>query len=170
MPRAADGYDLSAQQFRDRIAERYGKQPLSLPSQCDGCGADFSLQHGLDCPKGGLVKKGHDQLRDVCAALSDLAWGGVNVEPIVKEASGRVKNELRADFAVRGVWEEQKVVFFDNRILHADAPSRKKRNTSWKTALNSAAQEKKQKYKTACEEIRASFTPMVCTTDGCLHQ
>ena len=129
IPRAADGYDLSAKQFRDRIAERYGKQPLSLPSQCDGCGADFSLQHGLDCPKGGLVKKGHDQLRDVCAALSDLAWGGVNVEPIVKEASGRVKNELRADFAVRGVWEQQKVVFFLITAFYMLTPLLERRET-----------------------------------------
>ena len=35
------------------------------------------------------------------------------MEPIVKEASGRVKNELRADFTVEGVWEDQKGVFFD---------------------------------------------------------
>ena len=116
------------------------------------------------------MKKGHDQLRDQCIALSNLAWGGVQREPLVKEATGRVKKELRADFSVRGVWEEQRVAYFDNRILHADAPSRVQNNTSCKTALNSAANEKKRKYKNACEDIRASFTPLVCTTEGVLHR
>ena len=55
----------------------------------------------MDCKKGGLVKKGHDQLRDQCVALSNLAWGGVHVEPLGKEATGRLKKELRADFSVR---------------------------------------------------------------------
>ena len=50
------------------------------------------------------IKKGHDQLRDQCVALSNLAWGGVHVEPLVKEATGRLKKELRADFSVRGGW------------------------------------------------------------------
>ena len=156
---------LTAQQFRDKLAERYGREPLGLPSECDGCGAPFSLQHGLDCLKGGLVKKGHDQLRDQCVALADLAWGGVNVEPLVKEQSGRMKKELRADFSVRGVWEDQRVAYFDNRISNADAPSRLDRNSSWKTTLNIAASEKKSKYSKACEDIRASFTPLACTTD-----
>ena len=79
-----------------------------------------------------------------------------------------MRGALRADFSVRGVWEEQRVAYFDNRILNADAPSRLERNTSWKTTLNSAANEKRNnKYKVACEDIRASFTPLVCTTDGC---
>mmetsp|Transcript_18461 Transcript_18461/g.23887 ORF Transcript_18461/g.23887 Transcript_18461/m.23887 type:complete len:329 (-) Transcript_18461:131-1117(-) len=170
LPIARDGYDLTAEQFRDKLAERYGREPLSLPKECDGCGAPFSLQHGLDCMKGGLVKKGHDQLRDQCIALADLAWGGVIVEPLVKEQTGRLKEDLRADFSVRGVWDEQKVAYFDNRISNADAPSRLARNISWKTTLNAAAKEKKNKYKNACEDIRASFTPLVCTTDGCFHR
>ena len=99
-----------------------------------------------------------------------ILLGGVNVEPLVKEQTGRMKKELRADFSVRGVWEEQRVAYFDNRISNADAPSRLDRNSSWKTTLNSAASEKKNKYNKACEDIRASFTPLVCTTDGCLHR
>ena len=119
LPIARDGYDLTAEQFRDKLAERYGREPLGLPKECDGCGANFSLQHGLDCMKGGLVKKGHDQLRDHWIALADLAWGGLTVEPLVKEQTGRLEEDLRADFSVRGVWEEQKVAFFDNRIANA---------------------------------------------------
>ena len=96
MPTARDGFDLSAEQFRDRLAQRYGKEPLGLPQNCDGCGQSYSLQHGLSCMKGGLVKMGHDNLRDECIKLSEMAWGGVISEPIVKEQSGRNKEDLRA--------------------------------------------------------------------------
>ena len=64
-----------------RYHHRY-REPAGLPSTCDGCGAPFSLQHGLDCAKGGLVKRGHDDVRDNDARLADMAWGGVSVEPI----------------------------------------------------------------------------------------
>ena len=37
MPKAIDGFDLSAQQFRDRLSIRYGKAPIGLPKECDGC-------------------------------------------------------------------------------------------------------------------------------------
>ena len=52
---ADENYDLSATQFRDQLALRYHCQPLALPTTCDGCGAPFSLQHGLDCAKGVLI-------------------------------------------------------------------------------------------------------------------
>jgi len=170
LPSAREGFDLSAQQFRDRLAERYGRQPLNLPVKCDGCDCDFSLQHALDCKKGGLVKKGHDQVRDECARLAQLAWGGVSVEPLIKEASGRMKQELRADFSAQGVWEGTRIAFFDNRIVNADAPGRVRSNISWKSALKNAVTAKRRLYNTVCEDIRASITPLVCTVDGCLHR
>ena len=50
---------------------------------CDGCGAPFSLQHGLNCAKGGLVKKGCNDLRDSNAQIADVASSGVTIEPIL---------------------------------------------------------------------------------------
>jgi len=170
LPIAQDGFDLSAQQFRDQLAIRYGREPLNLPSCCDGCDHVFSLQHALDWKQGGLVKKGHDNLRDECAKLAEVAWGDVKIEPIVKEASGRVKEDLRADFSVRGVWEGERIAFFNHCILNADAQSRIQNNISYKTALKGTAMKKRVKYGKACEDIRSSFTPLICTTDVCLHR
>ena len=105
LPTQQDGNDLSAKQLRDQLAMRYGREPLNPLSLCDCCDHDFSLQHALDCKKGELVKKGNNNLGDVCARVSEMALRDVKVEPIVKEASGGVKEELSADFSVRGVWE-----------------------------------------------------------------
>ena len=41
------------------------------------------LQHGLDYIKGGLVKKGHNDLRDNDTRLADIAWGGIFTEPVL---------------------------------------------------------------------------------------
>ena len=97
---------MSANQFRDQLAIRYHRVPIGLPAQCDGCGASFSLQHGLDCKKGGLVKRGQDDLRDSDAALANSAWGGVAIEPaLVPEDDRHGRPALRADWMARGVWE-----------------------------------------------------------------
>ena len=83
---------------------RYRREPVSLPSVCDGCGAPFSLQHGLDCAKGGLVKRGHDGLRDSDAGLADLAWGGVSVEPVLQADFERLDRPcLQATYGPRGL-------------------------------------------------------------------
>ena len=50
-----DHFDLTAQEFRDALALRYQKPLLNVPSNCDGCGSPFSLDHALICRKGGLI-------------------------------------------------------------------------------------------------------------------
>ncbi len=171
-PSRREGFDLSAQMFRDRLNMRYGQRLMGLPSVCDGCGQPFGLEHALICKKGGNVKHGHDQVRDECAALCQMAFGNAKVEPYLKDAYGAMitDKDLRADFMAIGVWERQRVAFFDNRILDADAPSRISTNMSYQTAMRAAVKEKKKLYKDACEDLAGSFTPLVCTVDGVFHR
>ena len=170
LPLRDEGFDLSATQFRDQLAIRYHQEPVALPSVCDGCGAAFSLQHGLDCMKGGLIKKGHNSVRDNDAALAEMAWGGVTIEPVLIPENDRTGHPaLQADWMVRGVWEGVRVAFFDNRVIDADAPSYVRSNLSWEAISKRAANEKKAKYCDIAEELRGTITPLVCSTDCVLH-
>ena len=54
LPLARSQFDLLAQEFRDGLALRYKKPLLSVPSVCDGCGAQFSIEHALECRFGGF--------------------------------------------------------------------------------------------------------------------
>ena len=50
LPLQSCHFDLAPVQFRDGLALRH---PSNLPGNCDGCGANFTLQHALDCKKRG---------------------------------------------------------------------------------------------------------------------
>ena len=56
--------------FRGALHLRYCRTPPNLPTHCDGCGAKFSMAHGLECKKGGLVIQRHDEIK---FELQDLA-------------------------------------------------------------------------------------------------
>ena len=68
---------------------------MCIPTKCDGCSANFTLQHALDCKTGGLVIQ-----RD----MADQVWSQVVRDPIVKEADSTADGPgLRADIGIQGV-------------------------------------------------------------------
>ena len=117
-----------------------------------------------------MVKLGHDGLQDHDAGLADFAGGLVSIEPILQADYERLDRPcLQADWMVRGVWEGDKVTLFDEHIIDADATCYRQANLTLKAISNRAAQAKKAKYQGLAEELRASFTPLLCSTECVLH-
>jgi hypothetical protein len=64
VPLTVNGTELASQEFRDALLLRSTRSPEDLQPHCDGCGAKFSVRHGLNCKKGGLVISRHNEIRD----------------------------------------------------------------------------------------------------------
>ena len=64
------------------------------------------------------------------------------------------------------VWEPQTEALFDIRVVDTDARSYLAR--SLRDVLCSAEGEKKRKYLQACQNRRATFTPLCVSVDGML--
>ena len=134
-------FDLSATEFRDALALQYNRPLLKMPANCDGCGAATSLEHALDCKKGGLVTQCHNEVRDVIGDLASVVFKEVVKEPVVQEANdAEGVPSLIADLSIRGVWQPQTVALFDVRVTDTDAPSHSQRVVS---AILSSAEEAK---------------------------
>ncbi len=167
MPIARHQFDLSAVEFRDALAIRYGRPLLRMPASCDGCGAPFDLGHALDCKKGGLVTQRHNEVRDALGDIAAMAYKEVVREPIVRDADdARGIPALVADLGVRGVWQPQSEALFDVRVVDTDAQSYVQRAVS--AVLATAEREKKGKYTQAVETRHASFSPFALSVDGFL--
>jgi hypothetical protein len=176
MPDTLNGTDLSAEEFRDSLRLRYGLPPRTLPSKCDGCSQDFTVEHALSCKKGGLVSLRHNDVayewHQLCAQA--LTPSAVTDEPLIH--SGRdtqqrahglgneVPPESRGDVSAHGFWKRGTTAIFDVRITDTDAPTY--RNQDPVKVLASHEKLKKDKYLDKCLERRRQFTPLVFSVDG----
>ena len=162
IPMEGNHFDLSPCEFRDAMALRYGRIPVDLPTHCDADGEIFTVNHALNCSKGGLVYGRHNELRDLNCSLLELAGlKQVISEPIVSESED---SQLRADWAARGFWEPQKQALFDCCIVNAESSSLK--NTPLQTIFNQRKNKKITTYSNAATARRASFTPFLATCDA----
>ena len=73
-PSTVNGEELGAQEWRDALFLKYGLEPPDLPHYYDGCNANFSISHALDCKQGGLITAHHNKLRDGVADLAVKAF------------------------------------------------------------------------------------------------
>ena len=55
---------LSEGEFYDDLYLHYGYTLPDLPIQCNGCHQCFSIEHALQCKKGGLVVAHHNEIHD----------------------------------------------------------------------------------------------------------
>ena len=97
--------------------------------------------------------------------MHPYVYSNVRIEPIVREGN-TAEEGLRADVAIRGVYENQTQALLDIRVTYTDEESMKLKSIT--QVLKGQEEEKKRKYKKACEERRFHFTPFVCSVDGVL--
>eukprot|EP00731_Ephydatia_muelleri_P017662 Em0010g760a len=74
------GFTLHKTAFRDALALRYGWLPANAPTSC-ACGAAFSAEHALSCPKGGFPSIRHNEIRDYTAYLLSEICHNASTEP-----------------------------------------------------------------------------------------
>ena len=68
LPIEEHGFTLYNRAFRDALALRYGWHPNGMASTCL-CGKANSVQHALNCIKGGLPIHRHNDVQDLTASL-----------------------------------------------------------------------------------------------------
>ena len=159
--------------FVDALALRYGWAPSRTPTTC-ACGATFSVEHVLSCPKGGFPSIRHNELRDLTASLLTEVCNDVCVEPTLQPITTEVMNRhtanttegARLDIAVNGFWGGRyERSFLDVRVFNPYAPSN--RNTSIEKCFKKHEQEKKRAYEQRILNVEhASFTPLVFSASG----
>ena len=83
LPIKEHGFCLHKSAFVDALALRYGWAPSRTPTTC-ACGASFSVEHVLSCPKGGFPSIRHNELSDLTASLLTEVCNDVCVEPTLQ--------------------------------------------------------------------------------------
>ena len=60
------------------------------------CGASFTVQHALSCPRGGFPSIHHNEIRDLTATLLTEVCNNVHVEPDLQEITDEVMTRKTA--------------------------------------------------------------------------
>lgn len=111
IPLRAYEFVLHKSAFLDAIALRYGWSPKDMPTRCD-CGKPFSVDHALNCMKGGFPQVRHNEVRDLTAALLNEVCHDVRVEPHLQPLDGETMRhktaktdcDARSDISACGFW------------------------------------------------------------------
>jgi hypothetical protein len=164
------GFALHKGAFHDALALW---QLLQTPSSC-GCGAKFSVEHALSCPKGGFPSIRHNEIRDLTATLLTEVCSDVCVEPELQPITGEVlsgatsnaQDGARLDIAANGFWGGLfERTYFDVRVFNPLAPSH--RHSSLSACYRKQEAVKKRAYEQRIREVEhSSFTPLVLSATG----
>ena len=172
IPIKEHGFTLHKGAFRDAIALRYGWRPNGLPSTC-ACGKANGVDHALSCPRGGIIIKRHNEIRDVTASLLKDVTSTVEIEPILQPLTGEVMTERsanieensRLDVKCTGFWNPQQDAFLDVRVFNPLAS--RNRNKPMSAAYTTHEREKRREYDRRVREIEhGTFTPIVLAATG----
>jgi hypothetical protein len=96
-PSYMNGTELSADEFQDNLRLQFSLPPLNLTSHCDRCGQHFSMNHGLQCKKGGSAHLRQDDVADEWVGLCQqaLTAAAVSSEPFIYAGRGHTLGRRR---------------------------------------------------------------------------
>ena len=171
LPLEEKDFALSKQEFKDAVRVRYDLPLSGLPSHC-ACGEKYNVEHSLSCSNGGFINQRHDNIRDLFVCLLKRVCTNVQQEPHLTPVSGEtfsyntaiVDDGARLDIKARNFWRRGQDAYFDVCVTHVNAPSQKKLDT--KTVFHRHEQRMKRNYHERCLIEHATFTPLVCGTNG----
>ena len=173
LPLSEYGFSLHKAAFHDAVALRYGWPLQRTPSHC-ACGAAFSVDHALSCPKGGLPSLRHNEIRDLTARLLTEVCHQVQVEPELQpvsnpdtfsHATANSQEGARLDIVMNGFWGgRSERCFVDVRVFNPYAQSNV---NSISAAYRCHENIKRRAYGQRVREVeQASFTPIVMSATG----
>ncbi len=173
LPLEEHGFCLHKVAFIDALALRYGWCSPNTATNCV-CGANFTIDHALSCPRGGFLSIRHNEIRDLTATLMIEVCKDVCVEPDIQALSSETmarrtaitSDTARLDIAANGFWGGKlERTFIDVRVFNPHAPSN--RSTSLEQCFRNHELEKKRAYEQRVREVEhASFTPLVLSASG----
>ncbi len=172
MPLKQHDFYLNKQTFWDTLYLRYGIPLPRLPTTCV-CDAKFSIEHALNCKKGGFVTMRHNNIRDFTAYILSEVCNDVALEPLLTPLSGEVfkkkstatEDNARLDCSVRGFYIKGNKLYLDVKVFNPLAKVYS--NQTLKASHNSNEKDKKRKYEDRILEVEhGSFTPLIFSCLG----
>ena len=172
LPIKEHDFYLDKQTFWDTIRLRYGIELARLPSKCV-CDTNFTVEHALNCKKGGFICTRHNDVRDFTAELLSEVCKDVSLEPLLTPLTGetfryRTANtdeHARLDVSARDVWMRGSKAYFDIKVFNPLAQSYSKQTLA--AAHKSNENSKKRLYGERVINVEhGSFTPLVFSCLG----
>ena len=110
LPLQDHGFYLDKLKFWDSLRLRFGIDPARLPNKCV-CDQDYTVEHALNCSRGGFISTRHNDVRDFTAELLSEVCKDVAVEPVLTPLTGEKfalktankEDHARLDVSARGV-------------------------------------------------------------------
>ena len=172
LPLKEHNFYLDKQTFWDTIHLRYGLDLARLPTKCV-CNQSYSVEHALNCKRGGFISTRHNEVRDFTAELLSETCSDVSVEPLLTPLTGEIfqyktanrDDHARLDVSARDVWIRGGKAYFDVKVFNPLAQSYS--NQTLKAAHRSNEKSKKRNYVERILEVQhGTFTPLVFTCLG----
>ena len=166
------GFTLHKGAFKDAICLRYGWTPSYLSSHCT-CGSSFTINHAMNCKRGGFPSTRHNELRNITAELLTETCSNVLIEPLLQPLNGEqlshqssnTEDNARVDISASNVWSSFDRASFDVRVYNPFSSTYIR--STLKASHQRNEQEKRRQYDSRIRTVEhGTFTPLVFTIAG----